>query len=128
MFAKFKISHVKGPVCRIRLERVTTTKKGNYGFLVFVRHEARKSWLKDAEEGMVINITGDTLYCLCKLLRDEPTARPMPLDLLSDFITRGHGSCEEWGLIRVAITGLKQETYVAKAYFGMHPLSVVSAG
>lgn len=87
---------------------------------MFVRHEARKSWLKESEEGMVINITGDTLYCLCKLLRDEPTARPMPLDLLSNFITQGHGNtCEDWGLIRVAITGLKQDTYVAKAYFGM---------
>lgn len=108
-------------ICRIRLERVTTAHKGNYGFLVFVRHEARKSWLHDAEEGMVVNITGDTLYCLCKLLRNEPTARPMPLDIVTATIDQGQGAdCENWGLIRVAITGLKQDTYVAVAYFGAH--------
>lgn len=107
------------PSCRIRLERVTTTKKGNYGFLVFVRHGARKSWLYDGGEGMVINITGDTLYCLCKLLRNEPTTRPMPLHLLSNFISQGNASGREGcDLIRVAVTGLKQDTYVAKAYFG----------
>jgi bifunctional DNase/RNase len=104
---------------RVRLERVTTTKQGHYGYLVFVRHEGRKPWLGGTERGLVVHITGDTLYCLCKLLRNEPTARPMPLDILSGILTQASSqSPEEWGIVRVAITDLQHDTYIARVYFG----------
>lgn len=104
---------------RVRLERVTTTKQGHYGYLVFVRHEGRRPWLGGTERGLVVHITGDTLYCLCKLLRNEPTARPMPLDILSGILTQASNqSPEEWGIIRVAITSLQHDTYIARVYFG----------
>jgi hypothetical protein len=102
------------------LERVTTTKQGHYGYLVFVRHEGRRPWLGGTERGLVVHITGDTLYCLCKLLRNEPTARPMPLDILSGILTQASNqSPEEWGIIRVAITSLQHDTYIARVYFGV---------
>ena len=107
----------------MRLERVTTTKQGHYGYLVFVRHEGRRPWLGGTERGLVVHITGDTLYCLCKLLRNEPTARPMPLDILSGILTQASNqSPEEWGIIRVAITSLQHDTYIARVYFGAFPL------
>lgn len=106
---------------RVRLERVTTTKQGHYGYLVFVRHESRRPWLGGgSERGLVVHITGDTLYCLCKLLRNEPTARPMPLDILSGIISQASDqSPDEWGIVRVAITSLQHDTYIARAYFGV---------
>lgn len=104
-------------LCRVRLERVTT--EGDTGYLVFVRHSTRKQWLNGEEPGLIIQVFGDTLYCLCALLRDEPPLRPLPLDLLGQALT--HGGHDGHEVVKVAITGLEDHTYVAQAYFGAAP-------
>jgi hypothetical protein len=44
----------------------------------------------------------------------------MPLDILSGILTQASNqSPEEWGIIRVAITSLQRDTYIARVYFGV---------
>jgi bifunctional DNase/RNase len=105
--------------CRIRLERVTTAQNGHNGILVFVRHESRSAWIMGVERGIVIHVSGDSLFCLCKLLRNEPTNRPMPLDLLIGVLRHaGEHSSDEWGIVRVAVTAMRDDTYIARVFFG----------
>jgi hypothetical protein len=112
-------SHVVTSLCRVRLERVTTT--DDSGYLVFVKHSSRGAWLNGAEPGLVVHISGDTLYCLCALLRDEATVRPMPLDLLAGALSHGADAAPGgWNVVKVTITALRGNTYVGRVFFGAH--------
>jgi hypothetical protein len=103
--------------CSVRLERVTTS--GEQGYLVFVRHETRRLWMNGTEPGLVVHVSGDTLYSLCMLLRGVEPSRPMPLDVLSGVLShaREHAG-DDWGLVKVAIVALKGDTYIGRVYFG----------
>jgi hypothetical protein len=108
-------------ICRVRLERVTTN--GSEGYLVFVRYETRSKWMHGTASGLVVHISGDTLYSLCMLLQGKQPVRPMPLDLLSGMLNHIHdtSSNTDFGLIKVAITSLRGDTYFSRAFFGALP-------
>jgi hypothetical protein len=95
------------------------TTNGSEGYLVFVRYETRIKWMHGSASGLVVHIAGDTLYSLCVLLQGKQPVRPMPLNLLSDMLSKARDvSTMEFGLIKVAITSLRGDTYISRAFFG----------
>ena len=101
---------------RVRLERVNS--RGEYGYMVFVSHHDTDVWQEGAAKGLVVHISGDTLYCLTTLLRNEPCSRPFPLDILSNVINSR--SEQAMDVVKVAIVSLKGDTFMGRIYFGAH--------
>ena len=111
--------------CRVKLERVTTD--ADSGYLVFTPHHSTRQWLKGTESGLVVHVSGDTLYCLCMLLRDEAPNRPMPLDLVTNLLAHGASRAPSlWGLLKVAIVALSGNTFIGRVYFGAQPCTVAT--
>jgi hypothetical protein len=106
-----------GMLRRVRLERVTA--RGPEGYLVFVPHDSHEPWFNGTEAGLVVFISGDTLYSLITLLRGESSFRPMPLDVLAGVLSQTAGrSVSRFGVVHVAITALHKDTYIGRVFFG----------
>lgn len=99
--------------------------QGYQGYLVFVRHEAQRAWKDGTEPGLIVHVSGDSLYCLCLLLNGQEPKRPMPLNLLSGVLSHaGEHSNEDWGVVKAAIIALNGDTYIGRVFFGEAPPSV----
>lgn len=90
-----------------------------HGFMLFQR-ENEEGHIEDPDRGLIVAIGGDTFNAISLLLQGGPTsARPLTVDLLWSTLERGKEiSKRDWTVVRVAITGLADSTFLGRIFFG----------
>ncbi|KAL3148350.1 hypothetical protein ABBQ38_013807 [Trebouxia sp. C0009 RCD-2024] len=73
----------------------------------------------DREYSLILQIGGDSLAALQSIHENFPVQRPLALNLLWKVLQRGQDiSNRDWKLLRVAIVDMRNNTYVARLFFG----------
>ncbi|EIE24051.1 hypothetical protein COCSUDRAFT_62574 [Coccomyxa subellipsoidea C-169] len=75
--------------------------------------------MEPGASALVLAVGGDTLISVASILEDHKRDRPMALDLLWQVLQRGQEiSKRDWKVLRVAITELRDSTYIGRLFFG----------
>ena len=74
---------------------------------------------EDDDMGMVVAIGGDTFHAIVLLLQGRLEIRPLTVDLLCRVLDQARSvSKTDWTIVRVAITGLAESTFIGRIFFG----------
>ncbi|KAK9845216.1 hypothetical protein WJX81_000350 [Elliptochloris bilobata] len=86
------------------------------GTLIMSRDDQRGAPGADA---LCITVSGDTFQGIMMMMSRQPVHRPLSLDLLWQILERGHDiSKRDWRLMRVAIVGMQNTTFIGRLFFG----------